>query len=86
MYRCKDGRELKKQDFVTVETTIQDLIKDMTAGLPHFLEHHDLMKWQGKDLKLKRVSRRRTVSSTQDFSQSGNLQPKLTRARIPILF
>jgi hypothetical protein len=76
-YTTKDGRELKKHDFMTVTKKVADLEQDILKATPQFLLHHDLMKWQGADLKRKRASfPRGTFGSTQDFSENGKLSPK----------
>lgn len=75
-YETKDGRQLKKHDFRTVTRTVKDLEADILRVTRSFLLHHDLMKWQGADIKRKRAQfPRGAFGSTQDFSENGKLSP-----------
>lgn len=65
------------QIFAGAQVPIHELKREVEDFTPFFLGHHDLMKWQGEDLKLKRAEfPRGTFGSTQDFSQNGALTVK----------
>ena len=56
----------------------QDLDKEMREYEPSFFLHHDLWKWQEDDIQhLKCDFPRGTFWSVQDFSENGDLHPRL---------
>jgi hypothetical protein len=63
-YVRKDGTIKKSSDFVLVEKFSPELLDDIRTFLPSFLKHHDRMKWQGRDMHLKRKPPRKSFSST----------------------
>lgn len=61
-----------KKDFKTVKTSARELIADLNSTIVGFNEHHDLMKWMGRD---KAYKRRHFVSpnihTVMDYSENG---------------
>jgi hypothetical protein len=59
-------------DFKTVKTSARELIADLKLTFVGFNEHHDLMKWMGRD---KAYKRRHFVSpnirTVMDYSEKG---------------
>ena len=76
-YTRKDGTVKSGHDFRLVEKPTSQLLEALRSELPSFLLHHDLMRWQGRDLAFKREHfPRGCISSTQDFSENGSLEPR----------
>jgi hypothetical protein len=68
--------EVAKSRRGCIHTPVTQLLVEMQRYYPPLLLHHEVIKWQGRDLKLKRVFPKKSFSRTQYFSENGSLQPK----------
>ena len=77
-YQLKDKSTKQKWDFERTSDSWQELDKEMRDYEPAFFQHHDLWKWQEEDIShLKSNFPRGTFWSVQDFSENGDLHPRL---------
>ena len=77
-YKRKDNTELKKKDFVVVNTTFQVFIEHFgTKVWPKLRVHHQIAKLQSEDIRfVKTHVLRGNVCDVEDFSQNGSIKPK----------
>ena len=74
----KDGSELKKKDFVVVNTSFQVFLEHFGEKVwPKLRVHHQISKIQSEDIRfVKTHVTRGTCCDIEDFSQNGSIKPK----------
>jgi hypothetical protein len=76
-YRCKDGTEKEKKDFVTVHVTLKDWLEELRKFWPKFIGHHNSAKWHDDDFAAMRTKlRRRMVCAVIDYAQNYAHEPR----------
>jgi len=76
-YRCKDGTEKEKKDFVTVTVPFSEWLKELREFWPKFIRHHNDAKWHDDDFAAMRTKLLRgMVCVVIDFAQNYAHEPR----------